>query len=141
MANQRNLKAFVRFDGSGRIVAGSLILRKNKPKVGRWQEIPAYECCNDVPTVLTDNIPGTFPVNYVAISMLCGASIVASAYTDVASIANMTDLVNLLNDNEGTRAFGTYTAVSPTTVQLTVPLSVKNALCPSGVLTFNIFED
>jgi len=37
MAIQRNLKAFVRYDGSGRVVAGSLILRKNKPKVGRWK--------------------------------------------------------------------------------------------------------
>ena len=37
MAIQRDLKAFVRYDGSGRVVAGSLILRKNKPKVGRWQ--------------------------------------------------------------------------------------------------------
>ena len=43
--NSRPLKAFVRFDGSGRIVAGSLILRKNKPKVGKWKEIQAYECC------------------------------------------------------------------------------------------------
>jgi hypothetical protein len=31
--NSRPLKAYVRFDGSGRVVAGSLILRKNKPKV------------------------------------------------------------------------------------------------------------
>ena len=53
MANQRDLKAFVRYDGSGRVVAGSLILRKNKPKVGRWEEIPAYECCNYVPTTTT----------------------------------------------------------------------------------------
>jgi hypothetical protein len=51
--NTRPLKAFVRFDGSGRIVAGSLILRKNKPKVGKWKEIPAYECCNYVPTTTT----------------------------------------------------------------------------------------
>ena len=51
--NSRPLKAFVRFDGSGRIVAGSLILRKNKPKVGKWKEIPAYECCNYVPTTTT----------------------------------------------------------------------------------------
>jgi hypothetical protein len=43
--NSRPLKAFVRYDGSGRIVAGSLILRKNKPKVGKWKEIQAYECC------------------------------------------------------------------------------------------------
>ena len=53
MANQRDLKAFVRYDGSGRVVAGSLILRKQKPKVGNWQEIQAYECCNYVPTTTT----------------------------------------------------------------------------------------
>ena len=53
MINQRNLKAFVRFDGSGRVVAGSLILRKKKPKVGKWQEIVAYECCNLITTTTT----------------------------------------------------------------------------------------
>lgn len=51
--NNRPLKAYVRFDGSGRIVAGSLILRRNRPKVGRWKEIPAHECCNYVPTTTT----------------------------------------------------------------------------------------
>lgn len=48
--DSRPLKAFVRFDGSGRIVAGSLILRRKKPKVGKWVEIPAYECCNPTTT-------------------------------------------------------------------------------------------
>jgi hypothetical protein len=51
--NKRDLKAYVRFDGSGRIVPGSLILRRNKPKVGKWQEITAYECCNFIPTTTT----------------------------------------------------------------------------------------
>ena len=51
--NNQRLKAYVRFDGTGRVVAGSLILRKNKPKVGNWQEITAYECCNYVPTTTT----------------------------------------------------------------------------------------
>lgn len=51
--NKRDLKAFVRFDGSGRIVAGSLILRKKMPKVGKWQEVPAYECCNTTTTSTT----------------------------------------------------------------------------------------
>ena len=140
MANQRNLKAFVRFDGSGRIVAGSLVLRKQKPKVGRWYEIPAYQCCNDVPTVLTDTIPGTFPVSYVSISIDCDETTVDSAYTS-QSAADMDELIQLLNDNEETRQYGTYSAVDATTVQLTVPLSVKNRLCPDGVLSFNIFED
>lgn len=57
--NTRPLKAFVRFDGSGRIVAGSLVLRKNKPKVGKWKEILAYECCNPTTTTSTTVAPTT----------------------------------------------------------------------------------
>ena len=49
----RPLKAFVRFDGTGRIVPSSLILRRKKPKVGKWVEIPAYECCNYTTTTTT----------------------------------------------------------------------------------------
>ena len=140
MAIQRNLKAFVRYDGSGRVVAGSLILRKNKPKVGRWQEIPAYECCNPVPIILTDTIPGEFSLTYVSIRIFCDESTAATVYTD-GGAEDMAELIQLLNNNEGTRAFGTYSAVNATTVQLSVPLSVKNSLCPNGTLSFNIFED
>jgi hypothetical protein len=56
-SNKRDLKAYVRYDGSGRVVAGSLILRRNKPKVGNWQEVQGYECCNQNQSpveVLTD---------------------------------------------------------------------------------------
>jgi uncharacterized protein (TIGR02145 family) len=52
------LKAFVRFDGSGRIVPGSLILNRFKPKVGNWQEIDANECCN-LPAPCIDVLIGT----------------------------------------------------------------------------------
>lgn len=51
--DQRPLKAYVRFDGTGRIVPSSLILRRKKPKVGKWVEIPAYECCNPTTTSTT----------------------------------------------------------------------------------------
>jgi len=44
--NRKDLKAYVRYDGSGRVVAGSLILRRKMPKVGKWVEISAYECCD-----------------------------------------------------------------------------------------------
>ena len=59
MANGNNerLKAFVRYDGTGRVVASSLILRKKKPKVGRWVEIQAYECCNETTTTTTTTLP------------------------------------------------------------------------------------
>ena len=51
--NRKDLKAYVRYDGSGRVVPGSLILRRQKPKVGNWTEIPAYECCNPTTTTTT----------------------------------------------------------------------------------------
>jgi hypothetical protein len=56
--SKRDLKAFVRFDGSGRVVAGSLILRKNMPKVGKWQQITAEECCGPYtpPAVATPTV-------------------------------------------------------------------------------------
>ncbi len=64
--NSRPLKAYVRFDGSGRIVAGSLILRRKKPKVGKWVEIPAYECCNPTTTTTTTVAPTTTTTTTVA---------------------------------------------------------------------------
>ena len=43
--SNKTLKAFVRLDGQNRVIASSRILRKNKPKVGRWREIVVNECC------------------------------------------------------------------------------------------------
>ena len=51
--NRKDLKAYVRYDGSGRVVPSSLILRRKKPKVGKWVEIPAYECCEPTTTTTT----------------------------------------------------------------------------------------
>lgn len=42
------LKSYVRIDGSGRIVPGSVILRKQKPRVGRFKEIASTVCCEPV---------------------------------------------------------------------------------------------
>ena len=65
-SNKRPLKAFVRFDGTGRVIAGSLILQANKPKVGNWQEIDAYECCNPTTTTTTTAAPTTTTTTTVA---------------------------------------------------------------------------
>jgi len=50
---KRDLKGFVRFDAQGRLIAGSLIMRRKAPKVGKWQEITAYRCCNFTTTTTT----------------------------------------------------------------------------------------
>ncbi len=60
MANSNNkLKAYVRYDGNGRVIPGSLILQRSKPKVGNWQEIDANECCNDLTTTTTSTSTST----------------------------------------------------------------------------------
>ena len=51
--NNNKLKAYVRFDGSGRVVSSSLIVQAFKPKVGNWKEIDAKECCNYISTTTT----------------------------------------------------------------------------------------
>ena len=72
MANSNNrLKAYVRYDGSGRVIAGSLILQRFKPKVGNWQEIDANECCNETTsttsTTTTEAPPTTTTTTTVVI--------------------------------------------------------------------------
>lgn len=47
-SNKKDLKAFVRYDGTGRVVSGSVILARTIPKVGNWKEIQTYECCGPV---------------------------------------------------------------------------------------------
>lgn len=59
-SNRKDLKAFVRLDGMGRVVSSSLVLRKSKPKVGNWMQVQAYECCDpDFPTTSTSSTTTT----------------------------------------------------------------------------------
>ena len=46
MSIDKNQKAYIRIDGSGRDVAGSLLLRNKMPGNGKWREVVAYQCCN-----------------------------------------------------------------------------------------------
>lgn len=47
--NQR-LEAFARVDGSGRIVPGSMVLRKKMPSSGKWVALSTYQCCSSTTT-------------------------------------------------------------------------------------------
>ena len=58
--NRKDFKTFYRFDGNGRIIPGSNILKKGyKPEEGNWHEITAYECCNYTTTTTTTVAPTT----------------------------------------------------------------------------------
>ena len=76
--NNRPLKAFVRYDGSGRAVSSSLIWRKNKPKVGNWKEVQGYECCNSGGT--TRLVSSAFSPDSTFFSIFCLSPIVFTDY-------------------------------------------------------------
>ncbi len=49
--NRKDFKTFYRFDGNGRIIPGSNILKKGyAPEEGTWKQTDAYECCNPLGT-------------------------------------------------------------------------------------------
>jgi hypothetical protein len=83
-SNNRDLKAYVRYDGSGRVVAGSLVLRRTKPKVGNWQQVQGYEC----------NSGGT---SYQVVATASGA--LSSVITYRSGVDNSTQTVNLVGTN------------------------------------------
>ena len=133
--NKRDLKAYSRFDGTGRIVPGSTVLRRQKPKVGNWKEVPAYECCNDV--TLTFNMPDV-SINDVTLGLFCNGTQINYLDTTRDS-ANVTDVINILNDTFN--VLGVFSNPSAQIIQLVMSGAQKTALCPVGTLTFDVVAD
>jgi hypothetical protein len=133
--NKRDLKAYVRYDGSGRVVAGSLILRRNKPKVGNWQEIQGYECCNDVTLTYTVTSP---TITDVTLRLFCNDTQINYLYTpsDSTTIAS---LIVILNNTFN--VLGTFSNPSGNIIKLVMSGNQKTALCPVGTLTFDVIAD
>jgi hypothetical protein len=52
-SNRKDLRMWVRYDGLGRVVPGSNILSRKAPKVGHWERITTYECCEPTTTTTT----------------------------------------------------------------------------------------
>lgn len=133
--NKRDLKAYARFDGTGRIVPGSLVLRRTKPKVGTWTEIQAYECCNDV--TLTFEVPNPVIAD-LSLRLFCNGTLISYGYQPRNS-NDMERVIELLN--ETFNAIGVFSNPSGNIVQLVMSGEQKTALCPVGTLTFDVVAD
>ena len=118
--NKRDLKAYVRFDGTGRIIPGSLVLRRTKPKVGNWKEIEAYECCNEdctlVPISTTCQLFDQFPSPDGFFLQFTVDETVCSGFTGTQSfkfeklisspVSDVQDVVDLINADLDFQASG-----------------------------------
>lgn len=137
MTNKRELKAFVRYDGSGRVVAGSLILRKQKPKVGKWKEVQGYQCCN-APILNTGGVVPTFPVTDTNSVIYCDT--VNAGYVAFATIGTFATIVELVSAmNIQNSYIGTF-SVAPDGLNVNVNPSLavaqgfRTCLSPNGLV-------
>ena len=96
--NKRELKAYTRIDGSGRVVAGSLILRKTKPKTGTWQEVQGYECCNSI--TISAPIIQNGDILRIGFKLLCKNNPI-NTYSIEHSSSNPAELITILNSIYG----------------------------------------
>jgi len=134
MAQNNELKTYIRLDHSGRMINGTNINRKKMPVTGRWKEINAYLCCNPVLTVALTSTPADVTLTTVNFHLLCGATEVANLDV-VATTTDLATLVTALNTNFST--YGVFTA-SGSDIELALYKNIADALCPDGVLSFVI---
>ena len=135
-SNQRLLKAYLRYDDSGRISPGSLVLRGNMPKGRGWVEVPAYECCNAFVSmsyaVSTGGEPGT--ICAYGFDIYCGVDRVIGSPFDFGNT-----IVSVLAGLNSTYGFlGQWTAPDSGTIQLNMKDAIAKELCPSGTLSIQL---
>jgi len=112
MGNQRDLKAFVRYDGSGRVVAGSLIFRRKKPTVGNFQEINSYKCCNFDQSTIVVNVQSSFPFTYPDLVLESDGGTYSYQYY-YGNDTTVNDVYELMDYNNSTYGFlGTFKVLS-----------------------------
>lgn len=134
--NKRDLIAYARFDGTGRIVPGSLVLRRNKPRNGNWHEVTTYECCNNVTITYT---PADVAISDIDLELFCNGNSIGG-YSSNRTSTDMASLIDILNIAFG--VIGVFSAInSDTVIQLVLSGEQKKALCPIGTLTFTVFAD
>ena len=64
MSNRKILKAYVRYDATGTLVPGSLVLRDSKPKVNKALQVSdTYECCEPTPSTTTTTSTTATPLS------------------------------------------------------------------------------
>lgn len=142
----KDLKAFVRFDGQGKIVPGTLIVQSFKPKVGRWEEI-SVGCCSNTSGLSGVIIPNDYEfmitplVSCFTIQLLCEGNqfLYAEDYCGI-EISNITELIAALNTEFS--MFGKFELSGIGNVSINLASDIfKFTNCDPSLITFGIGID
>ena len=127
-SNKRINKAYVRYDGTGRVISGSLILSRLKPMVGNWVEIDAYECCNSITTTTstTTGIPTTTTTS---------TTLTPTTTTSTTSISTSTTTSTTTATPTTTSTTTTATPTTTTTSTTTAPTTTTTTSTSTSTTT------
>lgn len=128
-------RAFTMIDNQGNKVPGTTVLRKVKPKNGRWIEDSPVNICCDV-DILTYEPSDAIGLTY-SFLFKCDATTVLSHNIATAAVS-IDALVVLLNSQLGWLGVFSLNNGSTTTITLRVDKAVGNDLCPEGVFSFSV---
>ena len=139
--NKRDLKAYSRFDGTGRIVPGSLVLRRTKPKNGNWKETQAYECCNNntgcslPPVLLSYNISEVNFSTVIYFYLYCNDVVILTTSFSPAESITPEQYVESLNSSYGWT--GVFT-LNGDVIDYELNGCLAPIMCSDGELTFDV---
>lgn len=140
MGNNRRLKAFVRYDGSGRVIPGGPILAITKPKVGDWKEINAYECCNIPAEVVLYFTPESYPIDNPDVNLFCNDVFINNLGAFGYTATDLDSLIQILQGEPGINELGQFSAELNGSVKFIPTTATIDTYCSTGTLTFTIIQ-
>lgn len=131
MSIDKSMKYFTRLDYQGRRIAGSGVIRRKKPSIGRWVEETETTCCFPF-TSLTQTPADTY-ISDITLTILCDDTEVMVT-TIVGSSTDIDTLVSELNSNLA--YLGTF-STDGTDVILHLHQDIADSIC-AGELTMTV---
>lgn len=144
MANLFKLKAWVRYDGKGRLVGGGPIVQADKPKNGDWVEIPFYEyCCQG--TTSTTTTTTTAPPVFERASFINSGVVIfrGGTFANTTAMYAGNNITNITATNptyqisglKGSGDLQVFRGERPTLSYLTNPSATPDVVVPTYTTT------
>ncbi len=130
--NNPRTNAYVRLDGEGRVVSGSVVLRKKKPVTGHWMQIQAQQCC--FPYTSLETTPEDVILSDIEFTILCDDVPVSVTSLTSPVSTSIQDIVDTLNANLG--YLGEF-STDGTSITLHLFQNIADSLC-DGTLSIEV---
>ena len=91
--------------------------------------------------VYSQDLSGNFSINYVSFQFYCDGGFVNDGGVTNKTVTNMSELVEEFNSNTITNKYGIFFDNGDGRLGLTMNKFFKDAICPTGTITLNVYND